>query len=161
MTLYDTNIEVLSMPGEVVKLSSYSGKVLVIVNTASKCGFTPQFKGLEKLYQKFKNQGVEVLGFPCNQFKKQDPGTNEQIQEFCKLNYGVTFQMFQKIDVNGENRHPLYKYLIDNSQVKKGENIKWNFEKFIIDKNGNITDRFSSIKKPKAIEKSIKKLLQE
>lgn len=159
MNIYEKEIEFYNMAGEIVKISSFKEKILIIVNTASKCGFTPQFKGLEKLNIKFKDKGVEVLGFPCNQFKKQDPGTNEEIQKFCQINYGVTFQMFQKIDVNGENRHPLYKYLIDNSPTKTRNNIKWNFEKFIIDRDGNIVNRFSSIKKPKAIEKTIKKLL--
>ncbi|MCK5129582.1 MAG: glutathione peroxidase [Clostridiales bacterium] len=159
MNIYEENIEFYNMAGELVNISAYKGKVIVIVNTASKCGFTPQFERLEHLYQKYKNQDVCVLGFPCNQFREQDPGTNEEIQKFCQMNYGVTFNMFQKIDVNGENRHPLYCYLIDNSPQKTGVDIKWNFEKFIIDQKGNITNRFSSIKKPKSMEKHINKLL--
>ncbi|MDX1286124.1 MAG: glutathione peroxidase, partial [Draconibacterium sp.] len=148
MNLYDLDIKANGITGEKVSLSDFQGKILVIVNTASKCGFTPQFKGLESLYQKYKNLGVEVLGFPCNQFKEQDPGTNNEIKEFCKINYGVTFKMFQKIDVNGENRHQLYKFLIENSPVNTGEDIKWNFEKFIVGRNGEVLNRFSSIKTP-------------
>ena len=159
MNIYKSNIEVYNMTGDLVPLSSYEGKVLLIVNTASKCGFTPQFEGLEKLNQTFKDQNMEVLGFPCNQFKNQDPASNKEILEFCKLNYGVSFEMFQKIDVNGENRHNLYQYLIENTPVKQGDDIKWNFEKFLIDKNGEIVNRYSSLKKPKSIAKEIKKLV--
>ncbi len=159
MNLYKNNLEAVNMNGEKVQLSSFAGKVLLIVNTASKCGFTPQFDGLEKLYKKYKDQNVVVLGFPCNQFKKQDPASNEEILEFCKLNYGVTFPMFEKVEVNGENRHPIYKYLVENTPIKNGEDIKWNFEKFLINKDGEIVYRFSSMKKPKNIEKEIDKIL--
>jgi glutathione peroxidase len=159
MNIYESNLSAINMNGEAVKMSSFKGKVLLVVNTASKCGFTPQFDGLEKLYQRFKDQDVLVLGFPCNQFKKQDPGSNEQIASFCKLNYGVSFPMFQKIDVNGDDRHPLYQYLIENAPVKTGNDIKWNFEKFLIDQQGNIVDRFASMKKPKNIETEIEKLV--
>lgn len=157
MGFYD--LTAVDMANRTIEMSQYKGKLLLVVNTASKCGFTPQFKGLEELYNKYKDQGVEVIGFPCNQFKAQDPGTNEEIESFCKLNYGVTFQMFQKIDVNGENRHPLYKYLIENSPSRKGEKIKWNFEKFLLDREGNIINRYNSIKTPKSIGKDIKKIV--
>jgi len=110
MNIYQTDLEASLISGDKVKLSSFEGKILLIVNTASKCGFTPQFKGLEEIHQKYKDKGLVVLGFPCNQFKNQDPGSNKEIQEFCQLNYGVTFTMFEKIDVNGENRHPIYTY---------------------------------------------------
>ena len=143
------------MQGETVEFSTYKDKVLLIVNTASKCGFTSQFKGLEELYLKYKDQGFEVLGFPCNQFKHQDPGNNEEILGFCELNYGVTFPMFQKIDVNGQERHHLYKYLIKNNKENKKGDVKWNFEKFVISPDGEIIERFASLKTPKAIEKFI------
>jgi glutathione peroxidase len=157
MNIYD--ISAVDMAGKEVKFSIYKKKVLIIVNTASKCGFTPQFEGLENLYKKYKSHGVEILGFPCNQFKEQDPASNKEIEEFCKSKYGVSFHMFEKIDVNGKGRHPLYKYLIENSPRKKGEDIKWNFEKFIVDSNGIIINRFSSLKKPKSLEKVLKKLI--
>ncbi|MBK5253978.1 MAG: glutathione peroxidase [Peptostreptococcaceae bacterium] len=159
MNLYKTDLEVTQMNGDTVKLSSFEGKVLLIVNTASKCGFTPQFEGLEELYKKYEDKGLMILGFPCNQFKNQDPGDNKEILEFCQLNYGVTFPMFQKIEVNGENRHPLYQYLIENNLSKNSSDIKWNFEKFLVDKNGEIIKRYPSLKKPKAIDKDIFKLL--
>ena len=110
-------------------LSNYKGKVFLIVNTASKCGFTPQFAGLENLYEKYKDKGFEILGFPSNQFRNQDPGTNKEIEQFCRLNYGVTFQMFEKIDVNGESAHPLYKFLVNQQNGMLGGKIKWNFTK--------------------------------
>ena len=159
MSLYDTDIQAVKMNGESTEVSSYEGKVLLIVNTASKCGFTPQFEGLEVLYNKYKDQEFEILGFPCNQFKNQDPGENQEILSFCQINYGVTFQMFQKIDVNGENRHPLYQYLIENNEEQKKNDIKWNFEKFLVDRSGKVIKRYNSLKKPKSIEKDIKKTL--
>ncbi|MBN2852714.1 MAG: glutathione peroxidase, partial [Clostridia bacterium] len=117
MSIYDINIK--NIYGGEKTLEKYKGKLLLIVNTASKCGFTPQFEGLEKLNQKYKDKGLVVLGFPCNQFKEQDPGTDEEILNFCQMNYGVTFEMFAKLDVNGENRHPLYRYLIDHAPKNK------------------------------------------
>ncbi|NLY81545.1 MAG: glutathione peroxidase [Clostridiales bacterium] len=159
MSLYKTDLEVVQMNGDSVKLSSLEGKVLLIVNTASKCGFTPQFQGLEELYEKYKDKGLMILGFPCNQFKNQDPGDNKEILDFCQLNYGVTFPMFEKIEVNGENRHPLYKYLIENNLNKNSGDIKWNFEKFLVDRDGKIVNRYASLKKPKSIDKDIFKLL--
>ncbi len=137
MNLYKSNIIAVNMQGEPVNMSNYKGKVLVIVNTASKCGFTPQLEGLQKLYEKFKDDDVIILGFPCNQFNNQDPGTNEEIKSFCQINYGVTFPMFQKIEVNGENRHPLYEYLISYSPVKTDADIKWTY-KFLVDRDGNV-----------------------
>lgn len=159
MNLYKTDLEVVQMNGDIVKLSSLEGKVLLIVNTASKCGFTPQFQGLEELYEKYKEKGLMILGFPCNQFKNQDPGDSKEILDFCQLNYGVTFPMFEKIEVNGENRHPLYQYLIENNLSKNTGDIKWNFEKFLVDRNGEIVKRYASLKKPKSIDKDILKLL--
>ena len=130
-----------------VKLSDYNGKVLLIVNVASKCGFTSQYEGLQKIYEMYKDQGFEVLGFPCNDFGGQEPGTNEEIKNFCSLNYDVTFPMFDKVHVKGEEKAPLFDLLTNNS-VTGDSTIKWNFEKFIIDKEGNVVDRFRSITKP-------------
>ncbi|MBK8944357.1 MAG: glutathione peroxidase [Ignavibacteriae bacterium] len=132
-----------------VKLSDYKGKVLLIVNVASKCGFTNQYEGLQKIYQKYKDQGFEILGFPCNDFGGQEPGTNKEIQEFCSLNFNVTFPMFDKVKVLGNDKSPLFEVLTNNSQTGKSD-IKWNFEKFIIDKEGNVVDRFRSITTPES-----------
>lgn len=148
------------MSGKEVKMEEFKGKVLLVVNTASKCGFTPQLEGLEELYKKYKDRGFEVLGFPCNQFGKQDPGTNKEISEFCLLNYGVSFTMFEKIEVNGENAHPIYKFLKENTKGILGSEIKWNFTKFLIDSEGNVVDRFAPTTKPSKIEKDIEKLLK-
>jgi glutathione peroxidase len=135
--------KVKDINGKEVSLSDYKGKVLLIVNVASKCGYTKQYKGLQELYTKYKDKGFEVLGFPCNDFGNQEPGSNKEIQEFCEMNFGVTFPMFDKIKVLGENKAPLYAKLTDNSVTGK-EDIKWNFEKFLIDKNGNIVKRYKS-----------------
>lgn len=141
-------------------LSDYQGKVLLVVNTASKCGFTPQFEGLETLYDNYKDKGLEILGFPCNQFASQDPGSNEEITEFCQLNYGVSFPMFGKIEVNGNATDPLYQHLKSEAKGALGtERVKWNFTKFLVDSSGNVLKRYSSATKPAAIEKDIKKLL--
>ena len=141
-------------------LSDYQDKVLLVVNTASKCGFTPQFEGLETLYQNYKDKGLEILGFPCNQFASQDPGSNDEITEFCQLNYGVSFPMFGKIEVNGGATDPLYKHLKKEAKGALGtERIKWNFTKFLVDSNGQVLKRYGSATKPAAIEKDIKKLL--
>jgi glutathione peroxidase len=146
--------------GKKKSLGDYRGKVLLVVNTASKCGFTPQFEGLETLYEKYKDQGVEILGFPCNQFGKQDPGSNGEITEFCQLNYGVSFPMMAKIEVNGSATDPLYKHLKKEARGALGSQaIKWNFTKFLIDTEGNVLKRYGSATKPKDIEKDIKKLL--
>jgi glutathione peroxidase len=141
-------------------LSDYKGNVLLIVNTASKCGFTPQFKGLEELYEKYQGKGLSILGFPCNQFGHQDPGDNSQISEFCQLNYGVSFPMFAKIDVNGDDTHPLYAHLKSAAKGIAGtESIKWNFTKFLVDREGNVIKRFAPKDTPEKIEKAIKALL--
>ena len=157
-TTYDFDANSLS--GQPRPLREFSGKVLLIVNTASKCGFTPQFDGLEKLYEKFHDRGLEVLGFPCNQFGSQDPGSAEEIGAFCQKNYGVTFPMFEKVEVNGDDAHPLYKWLKKTAPGLLGtEGIKWNFTKFLIDRSGNVTAQFAPATTPADIEKDIGKLL--
>ena len=146
--------------GSTQPLADYEGKVLLIVNTASKCGFTPQFEGLEKLHEKYASKGLVILGFPCNQFAKQDPGSTEAIVEFCQLNYGVNFPMAEKIEVNGGNTHPLYQFLKNESPGLLGsKNIKWNFTKFLVDRNGVVVERFAPSATPASIEKNIVKLL--
>jgi glutathione peroxidase len=132
-------------------LSDYKGQVLLIVNTASQCGFTPQYKGLQELYAKYHDQGLEVLGFPCNQFGHQEPGNDEEIKSFCDLNYGVTFPLFSKIEVNGEGAHPLYKFLKSEKGGLLGDNIKWNFTKFLVDKQGTVVERFAPTTTPEKI----------
>lgn len=150
----------VNMQGKEVALSDYQGKVLLIVNTASKCGFTPQFKGLESLYQQYRDKGLEILGFPCNQFGHQDPGSNDEISQFCELNYGVTFPMFQKVDVNGDSAHPLFKYLKTQAPGLLGtQAIKWNFTKFLVDKNGKVVDRYAPTDTPEKIAKDVARLL--
>lgn len=154
------DIPVTTIKGEQSSLGAYRGKVLLVVNTASKCGFTPQFKGLEKLYEDYKDRGVEVLGFPCNQFLKQDPGSDSEISEFCELNYGVSFPMFSKIEVNGPDTHPLYQHLKSEAKGLLGsEKIKWNFTKFLIAKDGSVIQRYSPNTEPKDIVKDIEKQL--
>lgn len=150
-----------TMQGEEKALSDYEGKVLLIVNTASKCGFTPQFQGLQKLYETYNDQGFEILGFPCNQFGKQDPGTNESIESFCQQNYGVTFQMFSKVDVKGEHAHPLFTYVTEEAKGILTKQIKWNFTKFLIDKNGNVTERFAPQTKPENVKDKVAHMLNE
>ena len=137
----------------------YKGKVVLIVNTASKCGFTKQYEGLEELYEKYKDQGFVILGFPCNQFGAQEPGGNEEIKNFCTSTFSVTFPMMSKIDVNGDDADPLYKFLKKEKGGILGDDIKWNFTKFLIDREGNVVDRFASQKTPKALEKEVEKLL--
>lgn len=149
-----------SIQGEEIPMSNYQGKVVLVVNTASKCGFTPQFEGLEKLYETHSNDGLEILGFPCNQFGSQEPGTEADIQKGCMVNYGVTFQMFSKIEVNGNNAHPLYKYLKSEKGGLLGSKIKWNFTKFLIDKNGKVIKRYGPNTKPSSIEPDIIELLK-
>jgi glutathione peroxidase len=148
--------------GEEQSMTSYKGKVLLVVNVASKCGFTPQYEGLQKLYETYGDQGFEILAFPCNQFGGQEPGSAKEIQNFCKSNFGVTFPLFDKIDVNGDNTHPLYVYLKDQAPGLMGTtSIKWNFTKFLIDKEGNVIKRFGSSTKPDKIAKEIENLLQK
>jgi glutathione peroxidase len=139
-------------------MDKYKGKVVLVVNTASKCGFTPQYEGLEKLHEEYKGKGLEILGFPCNQFAGQEPGGKDEI-ETCLLNYGVDFQMFDKIDVNGKNAHPIFKYLKKELPGTLGGRIKWNFTKFLIDKDGNPVKRFAPSTKPEKIEIDIRELL--
>lgn len=144
---------------EEIKMDIFKGKVVLIVNTASKCGFTPQFEDLEIIYKEYNPKGFEVLGFPCNQFANQDSGTNEEINGFCKLNYGVTFNMFEKIEVNGKNTHPLFDYLKSETKSLFGKRIKWNFTKFLIDSNGNVVKRYPPSLSPLEIRKDIESLL--
>ncbi|WP_233881407.1 glutathione peroxidase [Paraburkholderia flagellata] len=146
--------------GQPVSLERYTGKVLLIVNTASECGFTPQYAGLQKLYDQYAARGLAVLGFPCNQFGKQEPGDAAQIGSFCEKNYGVTFPMFEKIDVNGANAHPLYRWLTGEAPGLLGlEGIKWNFTKFLVDRNGSVVKRYAPVTKPEAIAADIEKQL--
>lgn len=149
----------VAQDGTDISMSEYKGKVVLVVNTASKCGFTPQYDGLEKLHQDYADQGLVVLGFPCNQFGNQEPGTDEEIASFCRLNYGVSFQLFSKIDVNGDNAHPIYKFLKSEKGGTFGDNIKWNFTKFLIDRNGRVIKRYASTTKPESLTKDIEKLL--
>lgn len=140
-------------------MDTYKGKTVLVVNTASKCGFTPQLEGLEQLNRQFKDKGLVILGFPCNQFGNQEPGDEKSIAEGCVINYGVTFQMFSKVDVNGDNAHPIYKYLKKELGGWFGSRIKWNFTKFLIDANGKPIKRFSPMTKPEKIGNYLEKLL--
>ncbi|SDV47496.1 glutathione peroxidase [Chitinasiproducens palmae] len=156
--LYSFSVETLN--GETIALSRYEGKVLLIVNTASHCGFTPQYAGLESLQQRFAARGFEVLGFPCNQFGKQEPGDAEQIASFCRQTYGVSFPMFAKIEVNGDAAHPLYRWLTSSAPGVLGtEGIKWNFTKFLIGRDGRVVERYAPITKPDTIAADIEALL--
>lgn len=145
--------------GKEISMNSFKNKVVLIVNTASQCGLTPQYEGLEELFKKYKNKDFVILGFPCNQFGNQEPGDESSIIHGCLLNYGVTFPMFSKIDVNGNGAHPIFKYLKKEKGSWLGNKIKWNFTKFLIDKNGHVIKRFSPITKPNTIEKYIEKLI--
>lgn len=157
MNFYD--FTATNLQGKEIKMETYKGKTILVVNTASKCGLTPQFEGLEKIYQKYKDKNLVILGFPCNQFGNQEPGDEKSISEGCLLNYGVTFPMFSKIEVNGENAHPIYKYLKSKLGGLFGSKIKWNFTKFLIDKNGKPVKRFSPFTKPEKIDKYLIKML--
>ena len=157
ITIYD--FKALTSNGKELDFNQFRGKVLLIVNTASKCGFTPQFAGLEELNQKYKDKGLVILGFPCNQFAHQDPGSDEEIANFCQVNYGVTFQMMKKIDVNGPNEHPIYKFLKEKTKNILGEDIKWNFTKFLISPDGNTIKRYTPTVKPSRMEKDIEEML--
>jgi len=159
MGIYDFSAKTIS--GDEKSLSEYSGKVLLIVNTASKCGFTPQFEELQNLYETYHEQGFEILGFPCNQFGNQDPGSDEEIESFCQMSYNVTFPMFSKIDVNGENAHPLYKYLTNEAKGILSNQIKWNFTKFLVNRNGEVVDRFAPQTKPNKLKEDIEKQLNK
>jgi len=148
-----------NIQGNDVKLNSYKGKVVLVVNTASKCGLTPQYEGLEALYQKYKDKGLVILGFPCNQFMGQEPGTAEEIQSFCSTKYNVTFPLFAKLEVNGDGTHPLYKYLKSALPIEGKNDIRWNFEKFLIDRSGNPVKRYAPKTKPVELEVDIENLL--
>ena len=156
MNVYD--FEVLNQKGEKVSLREYEGKVLLIVNTATKCGFTPQYEALEAMYEELKDKGFEILDFPCNQFLHQAPGSDEEINQFCTLKYNTKFTRFKKIDVKGDNADPLYKWLICQNEKNKPKNIKWNFTKFLINRKGEVVERFGSMDKP---EKFIDRVKQE
>ncbi|WP_372987962.1 glutathione peroxidase [Marinobacter sp.] len=157
-SIYDFTVR--DIQGNEQSMEAYRDKVLLIVNTASKCGFTPQFEGLQALYKDLNERGLEVLGFPCNQFMNQDPGTDESISQFCSLNYGVDFPMFAKIEVNGDGTHPLYRFLKQEARGLMGsEKVKWNFTKFLVDRNGRVVRRYPPTTKPEAIRKDIEELL--
>jgi len=157
MGLYDFSAKLSN--GTDQSLSAYIGKVLLIVNTASECGFTPQYKGLQELYAKYHDRGLEVLGFPCDQFGHQEPGSDAEIQSFCKLNYGVTFPIFSKVEVNGSGTHPLYKFLKNEKSGLLGDAIKWNFTKFLVDKRGTVVERFAPQTTPERISAEIEREL--
>lgn len=159
MGFYDYSAR--KMNGREVKMETYKGKVVIVVNTASKCGFTPQFAELETLYKKYKDQGLAILGFPCNQFANQDPASNQEIQNFCQLNYGVSFDMFEKVDVNGPETTPLYQFLKEEAKGAFGGKIKWNFTKFLIDRKGEVIRRYAPATPPLKMEEEIRKLLAE
>jgi glutathione peroxidase len=159
MNLYDLTVK--DAKGNDVNLSDYKGKVLLVVNTATGCGFTPQYSGLQDLYNKYKDKGFEILDFPCNQFANQAPGTNEEIATFCTGRFGITFRQFDKIDVNGEKESPLYTWLKSQKGGIGGSKIKWNFTKFLINKKGEVIARYASAKTPAAIDKDIARLLEE
>ena len=156
-TIYD--FKALNNKGAEVDFADYKGKVLLIVNTASKCGFTPQYDGLEALYKKYKDQGLVVIGFPCDQFAHQEPGSNAEIAEFCRLNHGVTFPLMSKIEVNGDGAHPIYKYLKTAAKGTFGNAIKWNFTKFLISRDGSKVERFAPTTTPEALDSKIAELL--
>ena len=158
-SLYDFSAN--SLDGNKADLAATRGKVLLIVNTASKCGFTPQYEGLEAVYEKYRDQGFEVLGFPCNQFGGQEPGGADDIAQFCTKNYGVTFPMFEKVDVNGDGAHPLFKWIKGQAPGLLGtKDIKWNFTKFLVGRDGKVVDRYAPTTKPDAISDDIEKLLK-
>ncbi|MDR3318505.1 MAG: glutathione peroxidase [Clostridiales bacterium] len=157
MGIYD--FTVLDWEGKAVALADYRGKALLVVNTATRCGFTPQYKGLQELYDKYRDKGLEILDFPCNQFLRQAPGSNKEIHEFCELKYHIRFGQFDKIEVNGKNEAPLYTFL--KKERGEGAKIKWNFTKFLVNKVGTVTNRFESRVKPQDIEADIEALLAE
>ena len=155
--IYD--FKALNNKGAEVDFSQYEGKVLLIVNTASKCGFTPQYDGLEALYQKYKDRGLVVIGFPCDQFAHQEPGTDAEIAEFCRINHGVTFPLMSKVNVNGKDAHPIFKYLKGETRGLLGSSIKWNFTKFLISRDGSRIRRYAPTATPESFEKDIVALL--
>jgi len=157
MSIYD--YEVKDSNGNTVSLKDYEGKVLLIINTATGCGFTPQYEGLQDLYEKYKEQGFEILDFPCNQFANQAPGTEEEIQSFCQSRYGVTFSMFAKVDVNGKKEEPIFGFLKSQQKGILGQNIKWNFTKFLVDRNGNVVERFAPTTPAEKIDAKVANIL--
>lgn len=158
-SIYDISAKTLD--GKNLSLLEFKGKVILVVNVASRCGFTPQYAGLEKLYQSYKDQGFVVLGFPCNQFGSQEPGSEDEIKSFCSLNYNVSFLLFSKVDVNGPHTHPLYEFLKKNAKGILGtEAIKWNFTKFLIDKQGSVVERFAPTSTPESLAPTIQKLIE-
>lgn len=158
MTVYDYSAR--SLDGREVSLAEFKGKVLLIVNTASKCGFTPQYQGLQALYSRFADRGLVVLGFPCNQFGRQEPGSEADIGQFCEVNFGVTFPLFSKIDVNGSNAHPLYRHLKEEAPGLLGSKaVKWNFTKFLVDREGRVVRRYAPTDTPESLERDIEALL--
>lgn len=157
MSIYDFKVK--AQDGSEVALTDYKGKVLLIVNTATGCGFTPQYEGLQDLYEKYHDRGLEILDFPCNQFGNQAPGSDEEITDFCQSRYGVTFPQFKKIEVNGENEEPLYTFLKSQKKGIMGDRIKWNFTKFLVDRNGNVVERFAPAVTPEKIDQKIAALL--
>jgi len=157
MSVYEFSVS--TPDGTCRSVAEYKGKALLVVNTASKCGFTPQYAELEQLYKKYKDKGLEILAFPCDQFAHQEPGTDAEIQTFCQVNYGVTFPIFSKVKVNGKDAHPLFTYLRNQKKSVFGNPIKWNFTKFLIDRNGNFVARYEPAVKPLEIEGEISKLL--
>ena len=158
-TVYEFSVK--ERKGGTISLKEFANEVLLIVNTATKCGFTPQYEELEKLYEKYHAQGFEVLDFPCNQFGQQDPGTDDEILDFCHVNYGVTFQMMKKIDVNGENASPIYTFLKEKTKNILGEDIKWNFTKFLISADGKKIKRYAPTVKPSRLEKEIEEMIKD
>ena len=156
-SFYDLSVKTPS--GKVLNMADYKGKTVLVVNTATQCGLTPQFAGLEELHQKYKDQGLVILGFPCNQFGEQEPETNENMEQVCEINHGVTFQLTEKVDVNGAGTHPVFKYLKGKLGSIFGSKNKWNFTKFLVDKNGKPVKRFAPIVKPESMEKTILKYI--
>lgn len=157
MMIYDYKIK--DGNGNLISMDAYRGKMLLIVNTATGCGFTPQYDGLQDLYEKYQSKGFEILDFPCNQFANQAPGSEEEIEDFCQSRYGVTFKMFSKIKVNGKEEEPLYTFLKSQQKGVMGSKIKWNFTKFLIDRDGNVIDRFAPTETPEKIDKKIEALI--
>lgn len=149
-----------TIAGEEKSLSDYDGRVLLIVNTASRCGFTPQYRELQQLYEAYRNRGLEILAFPCNQFANQEPGSEEEIQKFCEANYNVTFPLFSKVKVKGPDAHPLFKYLTEKSPGVLGKEIKWNFTKFLVNRRGEVVKRYAPQTSPRRIAKDIEELLE-
>lgn len=158
-TLYD--FKAVRNNGSEFDFADLKGKVVMVVNTASKCGFTPQYKGLEALYQKYKDQGLVIIGFPCDQFAHQEPGDDAQIAQFCEINFGVTFPLMKKVDVNGENAHPVFKYLKSETKGLLGSAVKWNFTKFLVNRDGTRIERFAPVTTPESLDKKIADLLAE